>query len=234
MTIRYLAAPGALLLAAFLLAPASATADVSYTYLELDYVNVDTDLSERVADTDVDARLKTDDDGGFRLGGSWNFYDNWHVFGEYQQAENDIDIDGTVTGTPINASGDFDVTRWRLGAGYAYPLKPELSLYGRLSYDYIEFDDVDVTGVDDLDTDDDGLGAEAGVRWFAATPFELQGYVRYTSVGDVETDDEDEFDNDVLVGVSARYYFKDMYGIQAGYEIGEINTFNIGARVQFK
>lgn len=233
----WLTASGACALALGLFAAGPVAAEISYTYVELDYVDIDVDISESVVDTDVDARLSTDNDGGFRLGGSWQFYDNWHVFGEFSNGENDISIDGTVLGVPASLSGEFDITRWRLGVGYGFPVNEDLSVYGRFSYDYIEFDEFDISGLDDdgdLDTDDNGLGVEGGVRWMAAAPFEVQGYVRYTSVGEVDVESEDEFDDDFLFGVGARYYFFDnRLGVQAGYEVGEINTWNIGGRWQF-
>lgn len=216
-----------------LFAAATQAGEISYNYVEADYISADLDFSERVTDTGVDARLSTGDDDGFRIGGAWNIYGNWHVFGDYSNADQDVDASGNVGGVDLSASGDFEITRWRAGVGYAWPVNDRWSLYGRVSYDAIEFEDFSFAGADVQidDTDDDGLGAEAGARWLVADPFELQGWVRYTSVGDVDVDNDDAFDEDLLVGLGARWNINERFGVQAGYETGEIDTWNIGARV---
>ncbi len=212
----------------------AATAEASYTYLEAEYINVDTDVASRIDDVDTSARLDTDDDYGFRVAGAWEVYRNWHVFGEYSRAKNDISFSGTVLGTPLNSSGDFDVVRWRAGAGYGYPVNDVLDVYGRLSYDYIEFDSVDLSGVSQsLDTDDSGIGAELGLRFRPFEPLELFTYARYTDVGDVNLGSNNSFDDDTLFGFGARYSITDRIGVQAGYEIGKIDTWAVGARYSF-
>ena len=45
--------------------------------------------------------------------------------------------------------GDFDVVRWRIGVGYAYPSSPTMAFYGRLSFDDAELKDVQVPGDSD-------------------------------------------------------------------------------------
>lgn len=212
----------------------AAAAEVSYTYLEAEYVNIDTDISARIEDVDTDARLTTDNDGGFRVAGAWELYRNWHVFGDYSRGKNDVDFSGTVLGASVRASGDFDVVRWRLGAGYAYPVNEVFDVYGRLSYDYIEFDSFSLSGISQsFDTDDNGLGAEAGVRFNPFEPVELFAYGRYTAVGDVDLDSDNQFDDDTLFGFGARYSITDRIGVQAGYEIGKIDTWAVGARYSF-
>lgn len=227
-------AAGLLALALGLFLAGSATAEITYNYLDLDYVNIDVDVTESVVDSELTGSVDTDSDAGFRVAGSWQFYENWHMFGDYSIGENDIDISGTFEDSSVGVSGSFDVTRWRVGIGYGYPVNPDLSLYGRLSYDGIEFDEFDIAGINDIaTTDDSGIGAETGVRWLAADPFELQGYVRYTSVGEIDVNEDDSFERDVLFGVTARYFFNDTIGAQAGYEIGEIDTWNLSARLRF-
>ncbi|MGD8977412.1 MAG: outer membrane beta-barrel protein [Gammaproteobacteria bacterium] len=211
-----------------------ASAEVSYSYVEADFINVDSDVSSRIEDVDTSARLDTDDDYGFRIAGAWQVYGNWHLFGEYSKAKNDISFSGTVLGTRINSSGDFDVVRWRAGAGYGYPLNEVVDVYGRLSYDYIEFDSVDLSGVSQsLDTDDSGIGGELGLRFKPFEPVELYTYARYTDVGEVDLGSNNSFDDDTLFGFGARFSFTDMIGVQAGYEVGKIDTWGVGARLTF-
>lgn len=225
---------GAVCIVSGCLAAGAAAAEISYTYVEAEYVNIDTDISARIEDVDTNARLRTDDDGGFRLAGAWELYRNWHVFGDYSRGKNDVDLSGTLLGVPVSSSGDFDVVRWRLGAGYGYSINEVLDVYGRLSYDYIEFDSFDLSGISQsFDTDDSGIGAELGLRFNPFEPVELYTYARYSDVGDVDLGSSNQFDDDTLFGFGARYSITDMIGVQAGYEIGQINTWAVGARFSF-
>lgn len=98
-----------------------------------------------------------------------------------------------------------------------------------MSYDYAEIRSIKVEGLDLGDVDDNGLGAELGALWNIGPQFQLQGHVRYSSVGDVI----DDFDSDVPFGVAARWFFTDQFALQGGYEFGEINTWYIGLRATF-
>jgi hypothetical protein len=130
--------------------------------------------------------------------------------------------------------GDFDVVRWRIGVGYAYPFSPTASVYGRLSFDNAEFKDVRVAGFNlDADADGDGIGGEVGMIWAAMPAFHLQGHVRYTSVGEVAGEGSDPFDSDTLIGLNARWYFRPGIALISGCEFGKITTWNVGVRFTF-
>lgn len=43
----------------------------------------------------------------------------------------------------------------------------------------------------------------------------------------------DGLDDDYLFGVTARWFFTPQFALQAGYETGEIDTWNVGARLKF-
>jgi len=221
----------ALAVAVALGAPVAAGAqDISFNYLEGGYINVDVDQSERFTEEGSTFSIETDSGGGGFIGGAWEFWENMHLFGEYSSASQDIEFrDGIDT-----VGGDFDVVRWRVGVGYAYPFSPTASFYGRLSFDNAEFKDVRVAGFDvGADADDDGIGGEVGMIWAATPMFHLQGYVRYTSVGEVATEGSDTFDSDTLVGLNGRWYFLPNIALIGGYEYGEFTTWNAGVRFTF-
>src|SRR5690606_15784783 len=124
--------------------------------------------------------------------------------------------------------------RWRIGVGYAYPVSPAASLYGRLSLDNAEFKDVRVTGFNlDTDVDEDGIGGEVGMIWAATPAFHLQGHLRYTSVGEVAAEGSDGFDSDILIGLNGRWYFRPDIALVTGYEYGSITSWNLGVRYAF-
>lgn len=205
---------------------AASAQELDFNYLEANYVNVDADFSDSFTDEDGTFSLETDSDDGFQIGGAWEVWETLHLFGEYSTASQDVKVsDGTGS-----ATGDFDVIRWRLGVGYAMPTSDVMSVYGRVSYDYIEFDDF---GAGLGSTDDSGVGAELGLLWAVMPQLHLQPYVRYTAVGEVDPEKSDTFDSDVLVGGQARWFFTENFALQAGYEYGEIATWNIGGRFAF-
>jgi opacity protein-like surface antigen len=216
----------AIAIAAALALPAAAHArSPDFNYVELNYVYVDVDLS----DVDGDESFKTSADHGFHVGGAFQVWESVHLFGEYSQAGQDFKL---TEGT-FSAKGDFDVVRWRLGVGYSIPLDDMLSVYGRVSWDRAEFKDIKIEGVNLGSDKDDGVGAEVGLVWAATPQFHVQPYLRYTSVGEVDDFEEDKFNSDFLFGVGARWYVTEQVGLQAGYEYGEIQTFNLGLRFAF-
>lgn len=174
--------------------------------------------------------LETDAGGGGFIGGAWEFGQNLHLFGEYASARQDLEVRGGST--PIE--GDFSVTRWRIGVGYAHAFSPATSFYGRLSLDGAELADLQVGGFRlDADGESNGLGGEVGMIWAATPAIHLQGHVRYTSVGEIADGGSDTFDADVLVGLSGRWYFRPGIALVTGYELGKITTWNVGARFSF-
>ena len=224
----------ALAVAVALGAPAAAGAqDFSFTYLEggvvAGFVN-DVEESGTITNNGSTLELESDSGSGGFIGGAWQFWENMHLFGEYALSSQDLEVsDGIDT-----VEGDFDLVRWRMGVGYAYPFSPTIALYGRLSFDNVELKDVQVAGFNlDVDADDDGIGGEVGMIWAATPAIHLQGHVRYTSVGAVATDGSGTFDSDTLVGLNGRWYFRPDFALVAGYEFGGITTWNLGLRFAF-
>jgi len=223
----------ALAVAMALSLPMAASArGLDFNYLEANYINVDVDFSDSFTDEDGTFSLATDDGDGFQIGGAWHVWEAVHLFGEYSTASQDIAVsDGILT-----AEGDFDVVRWRLGVGNSFPVSDVMSMYGRISYDRIEFKDFKAEGESlgsEADTKDDGFGAELGLLWAATPQFHVQPYVRYTSVGEIDPEKNDTFDADVLFGIGARWFVTENFALQAGFETGEIETWNVGGRFAF-
>ena len=215
-------------------APAAAGAqDLNFTYLEggiiAGFVN-DVEESGTITDNGDTFELETDSGSGGFIGGAWQFSENLHLFGEYALASQDLEVsDGIDT-----VEGEFDLVRWRIGVGYAYPFSPTTAFYGRLSFDNAELKDVQVAGFNlDVDADDDGIGGEVGMIWAPTPVIHLQGHVRYTSVGDVATVGSDNFDSNTLIGLNGRWYFRPDFALVTGYEFGGITTWNLGVRFAF-
>lgn len=95
----------ALALAAALPFAASAADNLSYNYVEGDYVKTD------VSGPDTD---------GWALKGSWAFHPNFHVFGDFTQQKVD------------HTDAKFD--QWRIGAGYNRAIATSTDLVARVGY----------------------------------------------------------------------------------------------------
>lgn len=224
----------ALALVAALGIPAAAGAQaLDFNYVELNYVNVDVDYSESLTEGEDTISLETDSGSGFHFGGAWQVWDALHLFGEYSRSSQDVALAADIDGEAFAGKGDFDVVRYRIGVGYAFELSRAMRAFGRVSFDSIEFKDFEVDGESLGDLDDDGFGAELGLLWAATPKVHLQAQARYTSVGEINDGDSGGFDADVLVGVTGRWFLTPQFALQAGYETGQIDTWNVGARLTF-
>jgi hypothetical protein len=212
---------------------AVAAQDLDFNYLEGGFIGGfvnDVEDSGTITGDGGPLELESDAGGGGFIGGAWQFGENVHLFGEYSSASQDLEAsDGNAS-----VEGEFDVVRWRIGVGYAYPVSARTGFYGRLSFDNVEFKDLSVAGFDlDADVDENGIGGEVGMIWAATPAIQLQGHLRYTAVGGVASGGSDAFESDVLVGVNGRWYFRPDFALVTGYEFGKITTFNLGVRYSF-
>jgi hypothetical protein len=122
--------------------PAMADEGFNYSYVDLGYVRSDLD----------DYNVSGD---GFGVRGSYEITRNVHAFAAYSDQDFDFNVNATT---------------FELGAGYAWPVNPNLDLVGRASYVKAE---VDAPGIGSAD--DDGLGLGLGVRARVINVVELTG-----------------------------------------------------------
>jgi len=192
----------ALLLTAFLLpalseAQETATtrpsqAQFNYSYVELSYDETDFDVGPFDVDGD-----------GLTLAGSFEINDEWHVYASY----GGLDLDG-----------GSDVDTWTLGAGYVFPLKEDMDIYGRVLYIDTSVD----TGF--AQADDDGLGLQVRLRARVTDEFEVEGGIQYVDVSDTDTS----------LQASARYHFTDTFSAAIGLTFaGDTDGLGISARYSF-
>lgn len=238
----------ALALGAALAVPAAAQAvsGSNFNYAYINFVMVDVDYSQRFIDMQGNevGRLESDSDSGFEIAGSWEFYEGFHLFGLYHTADQELEARGILEINPLSTpsvtqKGSFELNRYRVGLGYAYPISPEFDLYGRVTYDNAEIASVKLGDLRLGDIDDSGVGAEVGAVYTLSPQFQFVGNARYTSVGELSSktnSDDDlvaEFDSDFLFGLGARWYITERFGLQVGYETGTWTTLNLGGRMRF-
>jgi hypothetical protein len=169
-----------------------ASSQFNYTYVELGY----DETEYQAGNTDVDG-------DGLTLSGSFEINDDWHAFASYGTADLDFGI---------------DLDTFVIGAGYAFPLRQDVDLYGRVLYLSLDADQ----GA--LGADEDGLGLQFRIRALVTDELELEGGVQYV---DIE-------DSDTSLQVGARYYFTDTFSAGIGLTIaGDTDGIGINARYSF-
>ena len=166
----------------------------NYTYVEISYDESDFDVA---GPGDVDG-------DGLTLSGSVELTDEWHAFASYGNADLDFGI---------------DIDTWAIGAGYSYPLRDDVDLYGRVLYIST---DADLPGA--FDGDDDGLGLQFRIRGRVNDQLELEGGIQYVDVGD----------SDTSLQAGARYYFTEEFSAGVGLTFGgDTDGIGINARYSF-
>ena len=167
---------------------------LSYTYVELSYDESDFDV----------AGARNVDGDGFTLAGSFRINDDWHAVASYGKDDLDFGI---------------NLRTWEIGAGYRYPVRDNVDLYGRVLY-------IRRNGNlgGPLNGDDDGLGLQFRVRGRLNQRVELEGGVQYFDVGRTDTS---------LHG-SARYHFTKQLSAAVGLTLlGDHDGIGVSARYSF-
>lgn len=204
--------------------------DLSYTYLEADYINLDIDEFGEGGDFEDDF----DNGNGWAVRGSYGFdqspfgfADSWFLFANYSQTEADT---GVVDDTGVFFPAETDVIRLDLGAGMAVPLNEMSQMVFRLGYSDIDIDDFNVGGSADSDfrfrdvdeDSSDGYFLQGAWRGQVTPMLELKAGIRYTDI--------EETDGFAFVG-NALYEFTDQIGAIVFAEVGsDVGTYGIGLR----
>ncbi len=163
---------------------------LSYTYVELAYDETDFDV----------AGARNVDGDGFTLAGSFRINDDWHAFASY--GNDDLDF-----GIHLHA--------WTIGAGYRYPVRSNVDLYGRVLY---------IRRNANVPGHDDGLGLQFRARARVNQRVELEGGVDYVDVGRTDTS----------LTASARYHFTNQLSAAVGLTfVGDHDGIGVSARYSF-
>jgi len=182
-----------LLILLLALSAAASAEDFSYDYLYMGYGTTDLDT------VNIDGN-------GYTAGASLAFSDRVHGFVDYETAGLDFDI---------------DLNRWSAGVGYNTSMSDAVSLFARLSYEYVEIDSPQAGAVDD-----NGYGFAVGARIAVGSKLELNGiakYVDYTDGGE-----------DTSIEVAALYEIVDALalGLSADWS-DDISTYTFYGRLYF-
>jgi hypothetical protein len=209
-------------------ATAQAAADLSYTFFEVDYINLDIDDFN-----DDDGLVEDFDDGnGWGLRGSFAFTPMFFGFAGY--AETDSDVNFTSDGTTFFSSSQ-DVATLDVGLGLNKQLNIDLlnqpDLVVRAAYVDVDVGNLDVGGssdpaIDDLNDDgSDGWYSDASLRSQLLPQLEASVGVRYT---DIEDASEFSFIGNALFEINPNW------GVNLAVDAGDdLRTYALGLRYSF-
>lgn len=226
------------LIGAALLLPAAGMAadDISYTWLEADYIVQDID---RYEDSGVLDNFADDfDDGdGWGFSGSLAFSEHFFAYGSYSSTESDFTF---IDDTGLTIPQDEDVKTLKLGVGFHTGLAANVDLVARAGYVDIDYGDFDLGAAEDdvdsgsdledairdlRDDSSDGYEADLGLRAAVLDWLELEGGARYT--------DLDQGDDISLYG-GALFELTENIGINVSGDWGdESSTYMAGLRYSF-
>jgi hypothetical protein len=219
-----------LLFAGLLVLPGLAigAGDLSYTNLEVDYINLSIDPFDEEG-----TLLEDFDDGnGGAVRGSFAFTPNIYGFGGYSivDSEGEFVNNGTVLIT-----SDRDVKRFEIGGGFNMPvfqtMATQTDFIGRFAYADIDFGDFDFGGGDDEGLDDlnddtsDGFYVDGALRSQLTSWLEMSGGLRYTEI--------EESDTVSFIG-NAMFELTPAWGLNLEVDLGDdISQVFVGARYSF-
>lgn len=198
-----------------------AAEDLSYSYFELGYVNLDIDES----DEDFIFQGEFDDGEGWGFRASWELGERFFVYGAYNESNADFSyLDNTETVVP----GDVDQIKFNLGVGMHFPINEISDVVVSAAYADIDYDSFDIGRNSDIDWNDlrddpsDGYHLDVSYRAQFADIVEGSIGVRYTDIQQV-----DGFS--LLANVM--YEFTENWGINLSLDAGDhLMTWGLGVR----
>ena len=208
------------------------SSELSYTYLDFQWVQPTIDLSASqnpVPSQSVD--IVSNEGSGVSVAGALALPNQFYLVGSFQSSI--VDVDAVVT-NPLGVtevSDEYDFIRSRAGAGYLFAIGANLDIILELTYDTSEYDFGSVAG-ENFDTHDAGAGGQIGFRWNPVLPFELYASGRYSSVGKIDLNRR-EFEADTHMNLGLRWYFFEDLGLGVEYESGQVDTITVSMRFSF-
>ncbi len=215
-----------LLLPALLVSSISTMANehLSYTWIELDYVNLDIDGY----DNDRNIIEDLNDGNGWGVHGSFGFTNNWFVFSKYSSTKSDVAF---IDEFDQIFNSDTDIDRFDLGVGFHMPVADNSDIVLRAAYVDVDVGNFNFgeTGNDSFgdlkDDNSDGYLADISFRSQVNKAIEGSVGLRYTEI--------EKVDNVGLVG-NLLFEISSNFGVNLGIDVGdELTTWVLGGRYSF-
>lgn len=201
-----------------------ASGDLSYAYIEGDYINLDIDTGNE----DTFSRSDFEDGDGFGLSASFPIGERLFVFGDYSDTEADFTFrDNLNRVVPSNT----DIKRLNLGVGFHTPMTSTTDIVVSGAYSDIDYDDFDLGASPSLTlnnlTDDPSDGFFGDVKLRTQLTPALEGSIgaRYTDI--------ESADGLSLIG-NLMFELNQTWGLNLSIDAGEdLVTWAAGVRASF-
>ena len=212
---------------------ADANDELSYGYVEADYINLDVDQEDENLNL---FKNDFDNGGGYGITASFPINDSLFIFGDYSDTEADFTFSDDIGNV---VPSDTDIKRFNVGLGFVMPMNDSSDFVISGAYSDLDYGDFDLGGRDnDLDVEDlddafddlnedpsDGYFVDAKLRSQFAPAWEGSVGVRYTDI-----EDADGFS---VIG-NVMYEFSPNWGLNLTLDAGdELMTWGAGIRYIF-
>ncbi|WP_052949789.1 hypothetical protein [Dyella japonica] len=215
-----------------LAAQATNSNGIGYTYVQLDYVNV----------TGSGHYAKAD---GASLSGSYQFADNFHVFGRYSDLRSPTySSSDYVSGYTYGSSDKFKARPWSLGMGYAASIGSQADWVTQVSYthdrvsdhycDWLTAGAYSARRCGSVGTNGDLWAINTGVMGRVIDRLVASAYIGYSNGGRYSHGGPGILGN-VFADFGLVYSFNPTWALHGGVRVNNDGTENItlGARASF-
>lgn len=202
---------------------ADGSSDLSYGYVEVDYINLDIDTG----DEDI-SRSDFEDGDGYGISVSIPLGSRFFFYGDYSDTEADFSFRNNLG---VIVPGGTDLQRLNLGLGWRAPLSNSTDFvlsggYSDIDYDHFDLGATSSASLDDLNDDpSDGYTVDVKLRSQIARALEGSIGARYTDIGDA--------DGFSFIG-NLMYEFSPNWGLNLSVDAGDdLMTWAAGVRFSF-
>lgn len=165
----------------------------------------------------VEGDIDIEDSSPTGFGGAFtkSLGENFYLTGRYRDISEDV--------TMFGESVELEVSQISLGAGYSVHVTDSTDVFGQVTYENLELGAS--SGGESASEDDNGFGAEIGVRSMLTDSFELGAKIGYLDIAD---------ESETTFGASAYYYVTDTVAVGATYEMwDDVDFMGINLRYAF-
>lgn len=203
---------------------AESTSDLSYSYIELDYINLDVDQPNE----DRPFRGDFDNGNGYGLSASFLLSPRFFVYSDYSKTKADFSF---MDNTGARVPGNTDILRLNLGLGFIMPVMTNTDVvfsggYSDIDYDRFRLGATSNFSLGDLEDDSsDGYTLDAKLRSQLSEGIETTVGARYTDIGSL--------DGFSIIG-SLMFEMSPTLGLNLAIDAGEdLVTWAAGVRYSF-
>lgn len=221
-----------LVLAHLLITAGASASDLSYTFVNFQYIDKTVDAHGINFPVPVQSvEVVTDTGEGISISGSLAIGDRFFLSGRFQSSI--VSLSAMINNPLVMRieEDDFDLIQSQLGVGYLLPIGENFDLVIEALFDSADYDFGSLAG-ENFDLDDSGIGAEIGFRWNPIPQLEFHGGGRYSPVGTALLTAK-EFESDTLYRLGVIWYFFEDLGFGLDFESGQVDTVSVSMRFGF-